>query len=170
MRVERGQNFQPQWAACNIIEEPLDDARSPGYTRGMQKRSVSQTSGDAGSSAQASLGAQELEVLRYVSDHSPVTVREVADTFGATHGLARTTILTVMERLRVKGFLERRKEHGLFLYAPAVAKKKVLQSIVETFVEKTLGGSLTPFVSYLAESRGLSDGELKKLKKLLEDR
>ena len=31
------------------------------------------------------LGDQELSLLRYVTDHAPVTVREVAEQFGESH-------------------------------------------------------------------------------------
>ena len=44
------------------------------------------------------VGEQELAVLRYVAEHGPVTVGEVAERFGEPQGLARSTILTVMER------------------------------------------------------------------------
>ena len=115
------------------------------------------------------LGEQELEVLRYVADHAPIAVREVAAQFGEPRGLARTTILTVMERLRKKGFLTRTKEDGAFQYAPAVAKTELLQSLVQDFVEKTLGGSLSPFVAYLADTKRLSPAEIAELKKLVQE-
>ena len=114
------------------------------------------------------LGEQELEVLRYMADHAPIAVREVAAQFGEPRGLARTTILTVMERLRKKGFLTRTKEDGAFQYAPAVAKTELLQSLVQDFVEKTLGGSLSPFVAYLADAKNLSPAEIAELRKLVQ--
>ncbi len=113
------------------------------------------------------LGDQELSLLRYVTDHAPVTVREVAERFGASHGLARTTILTMMERLRKKNFLSRRKDGGAFQYRPTVPKTELMQSLVHEFVEKTLGGSLTPFVAYLTEAQGLSEREMADLQRLL---
>lgn len=116
---------------------------------------------------QTGLGEQELEVLRYVTDNAPVSVREVADMFGAPRGLARTTILTVMERLRKKGHLSRRKNASSFEYLPAVSKQDLMQGLVQDFVEKTLGGSLTPFVAYLADNKGLSDAELSDLRRLV---
>src|SRR5438552_9482466 len=117
---------------------------------------------------QPSLGDQELEVLRYVSEHAPISVGEVAERFGAPRGLARTTILTVMERLRKKGYLARTKGERPFRYSPRAPQAQVLQGLVREFVEKTLGGSLSPFVAYLAEAKDLSPEELEELRRLVE--
>ena len=38
------------------------------------------------------LGHLELDVLQYVSDHHPISVREVATHFAETSGQARTTV------------------------------------------------------------------------------
>ena len=114
-----------------------------------------------------SLGDQELALLRYVTDHAPVTVREAAAQFGEPHGLARTTILTMMERLRQKNYLTRFKEQGAFQYKPVVAKTELMQSLVKDFVEKSLGGSLSPFVAYLSEAK-LSEREIADLRKMLD--
>ncbi len=115
------------------------------------------------------LGDQELELLRYVSDHAPLTVRAAAEQFGEPRGLARTTILTVMERLRKKNYLERRKNGGSFEYTPAIAKTDMLRGLVQTFVERTLAGSLTPFVAYLAENKDVSHSEMEALKALVRE-
>src|SRR5688500_20176667 len=95
------------------------------------------------------VGRAELEILHFVQDHHPVSVRDVADHFAETRGHVRTTILNVMERLRKKGFLTRRKVKGVYRYEPRVGKADLLQSLVRDFVEKTLGGSVLPFVGYL---------------------
>jgi predicted transcriptional regulator len=67
---------------------------------------------------QRSLGEQELEVWRFIADHAPVTGRAVVEQFGRERGLARTTVLTVIERLRQKGYLTRRHREGVFHYSP----------------------------------------------------
>ena len=118
----------------------------------------------------ASLGDQELTLLRYVTDHAPITVREVAEQFGEAQGLARTTILTMMERLRKKNYLTRRKDQSAFQYLPVVAKTELMQTLVQDFVEKTLGGSLSPFVAYLTEAKGLSEREMSELRKLVAEK
>ena len=115
------------------------------------------------------LGKAQLEVLRYVMDHHPVTVREVADHAARTQGLARTTILTVMERLREKRFLSRRKKEGIYQYSPTVSSTEVLQGMVKQFVEGTLQGTMSPFFAYLSKSGNVSDKEYDELKQLVED-
>ena len=113
------------------------------------------------------LGHLELEVLQYVSDHHPISVREVAAHFAETSGQARTTLLTVMERLRAKGYLRRRKVSGRHHYTPTLAKAELLHGLVGDFVDDVLGGSVSPFVAYLARSKHLSNDEARKLGELL---
>jgi BlaI family penicillinase repressor len=113
------------------------------------------------------LGHLELDVLQYIADHYPITVREVAAHFAQTSGQARTTVLTVMGRLRAKGYLKRRKSAGLQRYTPTVPKAELLDRMVGDFVDGVLGGSVSPFVAYLTRSSLLNDDEVRKLEQLL---
>ncbi len=116
-----------------------------------------------------SLGSTEIEVLRYLGDHVPLSVGEVADHFLETSGQARTTILTIMERLRKKGYLKRRQIKGVYHYSPKVPKHDLLRGLVKTFVDTTLAGSVSPFVAYLSESGPVSDQDLQQLKQLVRE-
>ncbi|MCP3139633.1 BlaI/MecI/CopY family transcriptional regulator [Pyxidicoccus xibeiensis] len=109
------------------------------------------------------VGEQELVVLRYVAEHGPATVGEVAERFGEAQGLARSTILTVMERLRLKGYLTRRKVEGVFQYASPVPASELLRDVVGDFVQRSLSGSVSPFAAYLSEADDVSDEELAQL-------
>jgi predicted transcriptional regulator len=117
---------------------------------------------------QPTVGEQELEVWRFIADRAPVSAREVVEHFAAEQGLARTTVLTVMERLRKKGYLTRKRQDGVFHYAPRVPPAEVLHGLVGRFVEKTLGGSVSPVVAYLARARQISDAELAELQRMVE--
>ncbi|NTX02978.1 BlaI/MecI/CopY family transcriptional regulator [Myxococcus sp. CA051A] len=109
------------------------------------------------------VGEQELSVLRYVAEHGPATVGEVVERFGEPQGLARSTILTVMERLRLKGYLTRRKVEGVFQYASPVREGELLRDVVGDFVQRTLSGSLSPFAAYLSDADDVSDKDLAQL-------
>ena len=78
-----------------------------------------------------------------------------------------TTLLTVMERLRAKGYLKRRKVDGRHHYWPTIAKAELLRGLVGDFVDDVLGGSVSPFVAYLARSKRLSDDEARRLAELV---
>ena len=58
------------------------------------------------------IGDQELALLQHLAEHGEATVGEMTASFGAPRGLARSTVLTMMERLRRKGHLGRRLVDG----------------------------------------------------------
>ena len=115
-----------------------------------------------------SLGQQEMDLLKYVAEHSPISVRNVSSYFEEEKNLARTTVLTVMERLRKKGLLARAKVDGVFHYSAKFETEVVLRSKVSQFIEKTLGGSISPLLTYFMDSESLSDLELQQLKEMAE--
>jgi predicted transcriptional regulator len=113
-----------------------------------------------------SLGRAEMDVLHYVAEHAPVTVRDVADHLAQTKGQVRTTILNSMERLRQKGFLNRKKVDGVFQYRPVKSKGELFQRLLEGFVEAAFGGSHVPLVAYFADRGRMTEAELRMLKKV----
>lgn len=115
-----------------------------------------------------SIGEQELALLRYVAEQGTATVGQAAEGFGAPRGLARSTVLTMMERLRQKGHLDRRQTDGVYHYFSPVSPGELMRNAVRSFVEKTLEGSVSPFVTYLAEDAEVSNEELAELERLVE--
>jgi predicted transcriptional regulator len=116
-----------------------------------------------------SIGRAELEILNYVGDHRPVTVRDVADHVSKTKGHTRTTVLNVMTRLCRKGYLTRKRVEGVYRYSPRVPKATLLRSLVSDFVDDALGGSVSPFVAYLAEDAQVSEEELDELRRIVRE-
>lgn len=98
-----------------------------------------------------------------------MSVGEAAKHFAVTRGYARSTILTIMERLRKKGHLRRKKVRGVYRYSARVGTSELLEALVHDFVEGTLGGSVSPFVAYLAQGAKLGDEELNELAQLVQE-
>ena len=113
------------------------------------------------------LGEQESALLAWVAAHAPASVARIVAGWGAENGLARTTVTTMLERLRAKGYLAREKRGGAYAYAPRDEHGAQLRGVVGRFVEKTLGGSLEPFVAYLGEA-DLNPQQKAQLRALLE--
>lgn len=118
--------------------------------------------------APRSSNSTELAVLRYLDEHHPSTVVEVANHMRELSGQARTTVLTTLERLRTKGVVSRKKIQGVYHYSPKVPGQQRLQGLVRQFIERSLAGDLSPFVAYLGESASLSNEELRQLKQAIE--
>lgn len=115
----------------------------------------------------ATIGDQELALLQHIDDSGAASVGEVAASFGEPRGLARSTVLTMMERLRGKGYLKRRQLKGMFRYSIATGPGEAMRSAVGSFVEKTLSGSVSPFVAWMSEHAEVSDDELVELEALV---
>jgi predicted transcriptional regulator len=108
----------------------------------------------------STIGEQELALLRYVADVGGATVGEVAEAFGRDRQLARSTVLTMMERLRKKGRLVRRMTGGVYRYR--MRRRRAAARRRRAIVERHLGGSMSPFPP-TCPTRTNSDDEIREL-------
>lgn len=115
-----------------------------------------------------SIGDQELALLQHIAEQGDASVGEVAAAFGEPRGLARSTVLTMMERLRAKAFLRRKQvDGGVYRYSTTEQQDDVVRNAVGSFVEKTLQGSVSPFVAWMSQRTEVSDNELEELEALV---
>jgi predicted transcriptional regulator len=117
--------------------------------------------------ARPSIGDRELALLHHLDECGGASVGEAAATFGEATGLARSTVLTMMERLRAKGYLKRRRVAGVYRYRTSTNPGSTVRHAVGCFVENALGGSVSPFVAWMAERGEVSAEELAELKALV---
>lgn len=113
------------------------------------------------------LGEQESALLAWIAANAPAGVAQIVTGWGVSNGLARTTVTTMLERLRAKGYLRREKQGSAFVWSPRDEHATQLRGVVGRFVERTLGGSLDPFVAYLSDAN-LSDEQKAQLRALVE--
>ena len=114
------------------------------------------------------IGDQELALLQHIAESGDASVGEVAAGFGEARGLARSTVLTMMERLRTKAYLQRKQvDGGVFRYSTTARQDDVVRNAVGSFVEKTLQGSVSPFVAWMSQRTEVSDNELAELEALV---
>lgn len=115
------------------------------------------------------LGELELAVLNAVWERPGSSVREIAAIMAEERGLARTTILTVMQRLHAKGFLKRKKVGAVYRFTATSEQRQVVSDLIGQFVRKTLGGSPAPFLAYLADTNELTDEQIAQLRGIVDD-
>ena len=112
------------------------------------------------------------EIARQARENSDARVRDCAREAAERlphRQYARTTVLTVIQRLHAKGLLRRRKEAGIFRYSATQQRQQVLSRLITRFVENVLDGSPAPFVAYLTEARNLTPEQKAILEAIVRD-
>ena len=117
---------------------------------------------------QHGLGELELDVLKTVWQFPGSTVQELTEILAKERACARTTVLTVVQRLHAKGFLTRKKVDGVLRFSPTEERGQVLSRLIRQFVDKVLDGSAAPFVAYLADTKGLTKDQMNQLQSIVE--
>ena len=77
------------------------------------------------------LGDLEAQVMHRIwARHEPVTVRDILGDLQRERPVAYTTVMTVMDNLRKKGWLRREAEGRAYLYAPLVSGEEYSAGIM----------------------------------------
>ncbi|RMH62386.1 MAG: BlaI/MecI/CopY family transcriptional regulator [Calditrichaeota bacterium] len=117
------------------------------------------------------LSRLEWEVMQHIWEmEKAVSVRQVLDKAYPAGEKAYTTVQTVMNNLRDKGYLKAEKIGLVNFYAPLFPREQMVQRETRHFVERVFNGSFSSLASYLIGSENLTAGEIEDLKKLLEER
>ena len=114
------------------------------------------------------LGETEMEVLHHVWELGQATVSEVQERIARTRKVAYTTVMTVMRKLAVKGYLQIDDSGQSYLYSPARTPEEVRGSLVEDLVDKVFHGSPSALVQALVQREPLSEEERTEIRRLLD--
>jgi predicted transcriptional regulator len=115
------------------------------------------------------LSPAEWEIMMVCWEHGPLAARDVYAHLKGRQEWSYGTVRTLLARTVKKGWLTYDQIGNSYLYKPAVPRQRALQGAVKDFVDRVLGGALSPFVAYLAERGELSDKELDEIQQVLRD-
>jgi BlaI family transcriptional regulator, penicillinase repressor len=115
------------------------------------------------------LSDSQLEIMNVVWDKGEVTVTDVWSTLVRNRVVARNTVLTLIDRLEKKGWLKRRVEKQAHYYSATVARAATLGQVVHRLVNGAFAGSAEALVLALLEGRGVTDAEVVRIQKLINE-
>lgn len=115
------------------------------------------------------LSTAEWAVMKQVWKLRKTTVREVYETLKDSQEWAYTTVQTLMERLRNKGYLGCKKVGKTNFYTPEASRRRVVMSAFDDFADQVVDGAIGPIVCHLIRKDRLSKKELREIKKLIEN-
>ena len=112
----------------------------------------------------------ELEVMEALWDaDEPLTAADVADRISEERGWSLATIKTMLSRLIAKGAITHREDGRRFLYSPAIEREAYVGSESRRFVDRLVGGRLSPLVERLAEEDALDEKDIAEIEALLKE-
>jgi predicted transcriptional regulator len=111
---------------------------------------------------------RELDVMSILWKRGSATVAEVRDELADE--LAYTSVLSALQTLEEKGYVRHEAEGRAYRYFALVAPEVAGENAIARILEKIFHGSAETMLAQLVSDRTLSPEELKRMRKLLEER
>ncbi len=112
----------------------------------------------------------ELEVLKALWEDGPSTVRDVAAVLRRRRRrLAYNTVLTLLSRLREKGYVAADRRDTAHVFNAIVTREQLVGSSLSTLVDRLCDGAASPLMLALVRDQRFSAEEIARFRKLLDD-
>jgi len=131
---------------------------------------MDETLGEGGSAMadRPGLSEAEMEVLKALWGHGPVTVRQIKEVL-VDRRWAYTTILTLLQRLVSKGYASSEASGVAHVFRAAVSRTEVLESRLKDAADELCDGSAVPLVLALVQGNTFSAEELARFRRLIDE-
>ena len=112
----------------------------------------------------------ELEVLKVLWTGGAATVRDVAAALRRQRRrLAYNTVLTLLSRLREKGYVTADRRDTAHLFRPLVTRDALIGSSLAALADQICDGTASPLVHALVRGQRFTAAEIAQFRKLLDD-
>jgi predicted transcriptional regulator len=112
----------------------------------------------------------ELAVLQALWDGGPATIRKLVTEVYQQEGTSvYATVQKLLDRLEAKGFVERDRASTIHVFRAAVGRDELIGRRLRAVADTLCGGSLTPLLTQLVQSQGLSAKDRSDLRRLIDE-
>ncbi len=110
----------------------------------------------------------ELSILKVLWQEAPKTVDDVRGALAAAgRELTHSTVITIMNIMVHKGYLQRTKKGRAFEFTPVLEEDSVGQSMVQDLLIRVFDGSAHSLVLQLLETADVDSTELQAIRQLI---
>jgi len=109
----------------------------------------------------------EFRVMSVLWRKGRATVKEIQRALDPGRPLARTTINTMLTKMREKGYVGAREVNFAFEFRPLVERESVTKSKVSGLVDGFLEGDIAPLAAYIVENGELTPEQIKVLEEIV---
>ena len=111
--------------------------------------------------------ASELSILQLLWAKGPQSVKEIHEVLDSEKPVVYTTVLKTMQVMMERGMLDRTSEGRKHIYHATVEQKDTQDKLLDTFLDKTFGGSAKNLVMRALGKHTPDADELQELKKYI---
>jgi len=108
--------------------------------------------------------ASELAILQLLWAKGPLSVKDVHETLDHDKPVVYTTVLKTMQIMMERGMLDRFSEGRKHIYRAVIAKTATQDKLLDSFLDKTFGGSASKLVMRALGKHTPDKDELEELK------
>jgi BlaI family transcriptional regulator, penicillinase repressor len=110
----------------------------------------------------------ELQILKILWRKAPQLVREVRSALAAEgRRIAHTSVITTLNTMVDKGYLNRTKEGNALAFSPRVSQQSVSENVLSDVVERVFDGSAAAVMLGVLDIADVDPQELKELRKII---
>jgi predicted transcriptional regulator len=109
-----------------------------------------------------------MEILHLVWELKSASVADVRARLERDRPIAYTTVMTVMRKLAMKGYLSFEKDGNTYIYSPLRPAAEVQKSLLRDLVTKVFQGSPTALLQTLVSDDGMPDEEIERIRSLIQ--
>ena len=109
----------------------------------------------------------EFEVMDVLWQRGEATVKEVQAELKKDRKLAYTTVATLLNRLRDRGYVEAEERNFAYVFRPLIQREQVVRRKLDDLVMRLFGGDVAPLAAYIAENRNLSPEQIAALEEMV---
>jgi BlaI family transcriptional regulator, penicillinase repressor len=111
----------------------------------------------------------EREVLKVLWDRGPLAVRDVlVHLTNQGQKWTRSTVITLLQRLEKKGYVESDKSQFAFVFRPRVSREDVIATRLNDLAGELCDGDALPLVLAFAERHRFSPEELARFRQMID--
>ena len=114
------------------------------------------------------LGRVQLMIMQVLWEKGRANARQITDALNLSEPIAHSTVQTLLRKLEAKGAVDHQAEGRAFVFYPLVQEDPVKRGATRELIEQVFAGSPSGLVAYLLENERVPDGELERIRELID--
>ena len=116
------------------------------------------------------IGNLQLKIMRVLWEQGEATARQITDAVSKIEPVAHSTIQTLLRKLEVKKAVAYKERDRTFVFHALVSESEVTQTATNDLISRVFHGSLSGLVAHVLDNEDISDEEMAKLRKLIDEK